>query len=94
MHFVYVIESMKDGSFYIGKTANLEDRLRRHNYGELNHGITKRKMPWKYFFTLQVRNSKIAGKIENHIKRMKSRIYILNLAKYPEISQKLIEKYS
>jgi putative endonuclease len=94
MCFVYIIESLKDGSFYIGRTADLKERLNWHNSEELNQGITKRKMPWNYFFTLEVENTRISDKIENHIKRMKSREYIRNLAKYPEISERLIEKYS
>ncbi len=94
MYFVYVIESLKDGSFYIGKTSDLDKRLLWHNSRELNIGTTRNKMPWRYFYTLELSNSHAARKIENHIKRMKSREYILNLAKYPEIGQKLIEKYS
>ena len=94
MYFVYVIESMNDGSFYIGKTSDLIERLRWHNSSELDQGMTKGKIPWKCFFTLEVASSEVAGKIENHIKRMKSRKYIFNLAEYPEIRQRLIEKYS
>lgn len=94
MYFVYVIESLKDKSFYIGKTSDLDNRLAWHNSEELNQGVTKRKIPWKYFYTLEVDNSKIAGKIESHIKKMKNRKYILNLERYPEIAQKLIERYS
>lgn len=56
--------------------------------------MTRLKMPWNYFYTLTVQNTVIAGEIENHIKRMKSRRYIFNLKKHPEISKKLIEKYS
>jgi putative endonuclease len=94
MYFVYVIESLKDGGFYIGKTSDLTARLRWHNSKELNKGVTRSKMPWRYFYTLEVGNPGTSGKIENHIKRMKSREYVLNLAKYPEIGKKLIEKYS
>jgi putative endonuclease len=36
----------------------------------------------------------VAGKIEIHIKKMKSRSYLINLSKYPEIGQKLITKFS
>ncbi|QBA63131.1 GIY-YIG nuclease family protein [Muriicola soli] len=94
MYYVYVIQSGLDDSFYIGKTSNLEERLLFHNTPELNKGITKRKIPWKYFFILEIGDLRLAGKIENHIKRMKSRKYIQDLKKYPEITQKLIKKYS
>ena len=94
MGFVYIIRSTKDGSFYIGKTADPEKRLQWHNNLDLNTGVTRIKAPWEYFFVLQVDDMKVAGKIENHIKRMKGRTYILNLKKYPELGLRLIEKYS
>ena len=51
-------------------------------------------MPWRYFFTIRVPDKSTAIKIEKHIKRMKSQSYILNLKKYPEMSEKLLKKYS
>jgi putative endonuclease len=32
--------------------------------------------------------------IEEHIKKMKSKVYIQNLKKYPDMVKKLIAKYS
>jgi putative endonuclease len=94
MFYVYVIQSKRDQSFYIGRTSNLEERIQYHNTPDLNVGNTKSKIPWEYFFVLEVNNSKLGGKIENHIKKMKSKKYIQDLKKYPEIAQKLIKKYS
>ncbi|MDC6387695.1 GIY-YIG nuclease family protein [Maribacter sp. PR1] len=94
MHYVYIIQSFMDKSFYIGKTSNLETRLIFHNNVELNTGVTRRKIPWQYFFTLPVDNALIAGKIENHIKKMKSRQYIKNLVKHPEMGKTLIKRFS
>ncbi len=45
MHFVYVLQSDKTGKFYIGQTANLDDRLARHNDGRVPS--TKAGKPWK-----------------------------------------------
>ena len=94
MYYVYIIQSLADGTYYTGITGNLEKRLIHHNSEQFNKGITKRKSPWKYFFVLEVNNRSKALRIEKHIKRMKSRIYIQNLKKYPEIAKKLINKYS
>ncbi len=94
MYYVYAIQSKLDQSFYTGRTSSLEERLHCHNMPELNVGITKRKSPWDYFFILEVGNLKLAGRIENHLKKMKSKKYIKDLKKYPEIAQKLIKKYS
>ena len=94
MHFVYVIQSIKDNSFYIGRTSDLKKRLEYHNSIDKNLGKTRSKLPWQYFFTLKVENVSIASKIERHVKSMKSRVYIENLVKYPEIAQRLIKRYS
>jgi len=75
-------------------TADLEQRLIYHNSLALNKGITSRKIPWEYYYTLTIKNSTTAFKIESHIKKTKSRKYIEDLKKYPEIAQKLLEKYS
>ena len=94
MPFVYIIKSIRTEGFYIGKTYDLEQRLIYHNSLELNTGVSKSGIPWEFLFTLEVPTYALAGKLEMHIKRMKSREYCINLTKYPEISQKLIEKYS
>ena len=85
---------MKDGSFYTGITSAPDVRLRFHNSKRLNKGVTKRKMPWEYYLILRVNRKYTALRIERHIKRMKSRIYIQNLKKYPEMVENLIKKYS
>ncbi|MFS4454798.1 GIY-YIG nuclease family protein [Maribacter sp. 2304DJ31-5] len=94
MHFAYVIRSKIDNSFYIGRTSDLIARLEFHNSRTKNTGTTRSKIPWDYFYTLEVKDPKIAGKIEKHIKKMKSRTYIHNLRRYPEIARELIKKYS
>ena len=94
MYYVYVIQSLKDQSFYIGRTSDLERRLKWHNSEEENIGVTKRKIPWQYYHIIEVSDQHVADKIERHIKRMKSRKYLKDLARYPEMSERLVEKYS
>ncbi|MEJ1221706.1 GIY-YIG nuclease family protein [Sediminicola sp. 1XM1-17] len=94
MPFVYIIRSVKDGSFFIGKTFDLEQRIMYHNTEELNEGTSKSGIPWEYFFTMEVKSYFLAGKLEKHLKEVYSKEYYMDLVKYPEISQKLIEKYS
>ena len=81
------MESKKDGSFYIGKTSDLDERLESHISEGNNHVVTNRKIPWKYFYTLEVENKKAAGKNE------KQKVYFES-CKISEIAQKLVEKYS
>ena len=35
MHAVYVLKSLKDGNFYIGRTNNVDRRIREHNAGKV-----------------------------------------------------------
>ncbi len=45
MYFTYILQSEKDGRYYIGSTNNLENRLKRHNKGysryTKNNGLLK-----------------------------------------------------
>ena len=49
MFYVYLLESSKDRSWYIGYTPNLPlRRLEKHNAGIVYY--TKRKLPWKLVY--------------------------------------------
>jgi len=53
-YYVYMLRSLKDDNFYTGHTANLKDRLARHNRGEVRS--TKARRPfvliyWEAFKT-------------------------------------------
>jgi putative endonuclease len=69
---VYILESLKDGSYYVGSTNNLEDRLKRHNEGRVAY--TKPKRPWELVYSS-------AAKREYEIKKHKSREFIEALIK-------------
>jgi len=45
MFFVYVLQSEKNGKFYVGQTADVNERLIRHNAGRAPS--TKGGRPWK-----------------------------------------------
>jgi putative endonuclease len=72
--FVYIIQSKKDGSFYIGQCIDLDYRLSKHNDGFSKYSSTKR--PWKlvYFESYPSRSQAIIR--ENEIKAKKSRRYL------------------
>ena len=42
--YVYILESKTDARFYVGVTADLKDRLARHNAGNVAH--TSKFGPW------------------------------------------------
>jgi putative endonuclease len=43
-YYVYIIQSQKDASYYVGSTQDLIARLERHNQGRSKY--TKTKIPW------------------------------------------------
>jgi len=49
MFFVYILRSIKDARTYIGYTGNLEERLKRHNSGQVN--ATKHRRPLRLLFS-------------------------------------------
>ena len=46
---VYVIESLKDQTWYTGMALNAEKRLNEHNSGK--NRFTKGHMPWRIIYT-------------------------------------------
>ena len=44
-YYVYILQSLQDGGFYIGFTTNLKSRLTKHAKGEINS--TKIRLPFK-----------------------------------------------
>ena len=76
---VYILESKLDGSFYIGQTSNLEERVNRHNKG-LNR-YTKHKKPWKLIYSEECTSRSGAMKLEKKLKSWKKRDAIINYIK-------------
>ena len=91
----YIIFSEKLNRFYVGASqSELDLRIQKHNdhsYG--NHRFTAKADDWKLFLALECSSYPQAIRIERHIKNMKSSSYIHNLLKYPEMIEKLLEKY-
>lgn len=77
MCFVYIIESEKDGTYYIGQSDNLEQRLVLHNSGFSKY--TSRKLPWKlvYFESYPTRKESIVR--ERFLKRQRNREFYKRL---------------
>jgi putative endonuclease len=92
-YVVYILFSQKLNRHYIGFTSNLALRLEFHLNEEQTRKFTSKGDDWVLVFKIICVNKKQAMLIEKHIKSMKSRKYIENMITYPEISQKLLEKY-
>jgi putative endonuclease len=65
-HYVYVIESEKNGDLYVGYTTNLIKRLKEHNQG-LNFS-TKSDRPWKPIYYEACLNENDAKRREEYFK--------------------------
>jgi putative endonuclease len=76
---VYILQSDRDDSFYIGHTAHLDERLRRHNEGRNPH--TKAKIPWRVVYQEEYLTRSQAVKRERELKSKKSRAYIEQLVR-------------
>ena len=77
MFFLYILQSEKDSSYYVGYSDNLEKRLYEHN--SFTGRYTSRKKPWKLVYCEEYIEKSDALKREQYIKRMKSKRYIEEL---------------
>jgi putative endonuclease len=93
MASVYILFSKTFNRFYIGSCNDLSLRLNEHLHKSFSGSFTAKATDWELFFSLENLGYKQARSIEVHLKKMKSVIYIKNLKKYPEIMEKLVNKY-
>ena len=88
----YIIFSSKLNKFYIGATQeDVSLRIMKHNlsaYGK--HRFTSDADDWELFLFISALDYAHAIRMERKVKSMKSTTYIRNLAKYPELQQKLV----
>ena len=92
-HCVYIIYSKNLNKYYVGETSDLQKRLEEHKSGFYVNSYTSKAQDWILFFQIDCEHKAQALNIEKHIKKMKSRNYLINLKTYPEIGIKLKERY-
>ena len=78
-YFIYILQSLVDGTYYIGSTQDLEARLERHNEGRSKY--TKPKRPWKMIYYEEYDRRSNAARREKEIKSRKSRKLIEDLVR-------------
>jgi len=59
--------------------------MQEHINNHFEVGFTHRAQDWQLYFLAEGLEFGQARRIENHIKKMKSRKYLADLLKYPEI---------
>ena len=77
-YFVYILQA-DDGTYYIGQTRNLDDRLRRHQSGRSLS--TKSRSDWKHIYTEEYPTRSEAIQRERQIKARKSRQFVEQLVR-------------
>jgi len=77
MFFVYILQSLKDFSYYVGQCDDLDKRMSKHFDGMSKYTASKRPLRLKYFEVMPDRSA--ALKREREIKIKKSRIYLKSL---------------
>ena len=77
--FVYILKSLKDGSYYVGSTQNLDARLKHHN--QVGTQYTKQKRPWELVYKEEHPDRSSAMKREYAIKKSGGKQFIESLVK-------------
>ena len=95
-YYVYILHSETLKRYYIGSTVlEVSQRLERHLedfYGKTK--FTHKVRDWEIYLIIECKSLIQARKIEYHIKKMKSKVYIENLFKYQEIRDKLLRRFN
>ncbi|WP_247979356.1 GIY-YIG nuclease family protein [Maribellus sp. YY47] len=78
-YVVYILQSEKDRSYYIGFTSDLDIRLSFHNSGKSRY--TSLKMPWKVVYSESYATKSDALKREKFLKQQRNRTFYERLIK-------------
>lgn len=74
----------------MGSCQDFVSRLAKHNAGTYGKkSYTSFTDDWELFLKIDTNTYSHARRLELKIKKMKSRVYILNLKKYPELIEKI-----
>jgi putative endonuclease len=93
MASVYILYSSKLKKYYVGSCKEMNERIELHLSKYFPGAFTENANDWILYFAIADIEYEQARKIELHIKRMKSKVHIENLKKYPEMVTRLISLY-
>ncbi|MDO8523423.1 MAG: GIY-YIG nuclease family protein [bacterium] len=74
MNYVYILQSEKNGRYYIGSTNDLERRITEHNFGKTKS--LKNILPVKLVFKKEYQVLLEARRMELHLKKLKNRVIL------------------
>ncbi|MUP37712.1 GIY-YIG nuclease family protein [Labilibaculum euxinus] len=88
MFFIYILYSPSSDKYYLGYTEDVSKRIFMHN-NPIRTSYTSKHRPWILKKAFKVGNNKtLALKIEQKIKKMKSRKYLEQLLD-PQIGEQM-----
>ena len=79
MYYVYVLNSKKDGNFYVGCTGNLRKRLTEHTIGNVRS--TRYRLPFDLVYYEASRSNADALHREKYLKTTYGKRYLKNRLK-------------
>jgi len=59
VHFVYILQSQKDKSLYVGSTEDVKQRVAEHNDGKAKYSSSKRPFILKWFCAFPTKQQSI-----------------------------------
>lgn len=80
MHYVYVLKSLKDKDFYVGRTENLKNRLVEHQKGKVES--TKDRRPLRFVYCEVSNSIKDAVHREKYLKTAWGKRYLKHRLKH------------
>jgi putative endonuclease len=92
--FCYIIYSKSLDRYYVGYTSDFVERLSLHKNGHFGRkSYTYKTSDWEQYLLIPCETIDQAVFVEARIKKMKSRRYIENLKRYPEIIKKILKEF-
>ena len=73
MKYVYILESLDSGHFYVGIADDVFSRLSKHNAGEVPH--TSKYRPWRIKTYVAFSDEKQAFAFEQYLKSASGRAF-------------------
>jgi putative endonuclease len=79
-HLLYILHSPTKDKFYVGETEDFDKRLELHRSKQFTQSYTaKQADDWEVFLTVECQSRNHARKVEEFIKKMKSKKFIQSL---------------
>lgn len=94
MAYTYILYSKFLDTYYTGAcNDDLEKRIKKHiNHQYGSHRFTAQTDDWSLYLSFKCVDYAHAIRLERKIKAIKSRKFIINLTKYPELRAKIIDE--